>query len=270
MNDIIEKQKYFFDYINNSIVANKKLSHAYLIETNGFVDYKKVILELIKTILSMEKTSEEIDKIKFQIDNGEYPDLKFISHDGLFIKKEQLIELENQYSKKSMLDNKLIYVIDPAEKLNPSSANTILKFLEEPPEDIVAILVTENKYNVLETIVSRCQCLSLINYQEDNYNEEVEEFTNEMFTPKKILIKYDYYLEKLFSDRNEALNNLKMIEELLFQNLKKEIATENYKNNIVEQIYLIEEEKERLQYNLNMKLWFSNYIFGIMEVINNA
>ena len=75
-----------------------------------------------------------------------------------------------------MLDNKLIYIIDPAEKLNPASANTILKFLEEPPEGIVAILITENKYNVLETIVSRCQCLSLVNDLEIEITEEINEF----------------------------------------------------------------------------------------------
>ena len=269
MNDIKEKQKHFFEYINNSIIINNKISHAYLIETKGYIDYKKVVIELIKVILTSGKNEEESNKIKILIDNNNYPDLKVISPDGNFIKKEQLIVLENQYSKKSILDNKLIYIIDPAEKLNSSSANTILKFLEEPPEGIVAILITENKYNVLETIVSRCQCLSLVNDIEVQMTEEVKEFVNDLFKPKTILIKYEYYLEKLFSNRNDALENLKLVEEYLFEQMKKDILKID-ENNLINHIDLIEKEKDKLQYNLNLKLWFINYIYEVMEVEQNA
>ena len=267
MEEIIETQSGFFEYVENSIIKNKKMSHAYLIETKGFIDYDLVIKKLIKIILSLDKTEEEKENICNLVDNNNYPDLKYIYPDGAYIKKEQLLQLESQYMKKSMLNNKLIYVIDGAEKLHQSSANTILKFLEEPPEDIVAILVTENKYTVLETIVSRCQCLSLINNNVEEFSDEVKEFISEIFSPKKILIKYDYYMEKLFTDRTIALDNLKSIEEYLFFKLRESIANEK---GIVDQIELIEEEKEKLGYNINMKLWLSNYIFNIMEVNRNA
>ena len=52
-------------------------------------------------------------------------------------------------------------IIKETEKLNASSANTILKFLEEPEDGIIAILLTDNRYHVLDTILSRCQILSL-------------------------------------------------------------------------------------------------------------
>ena len=84
--------------------------------------------------------------------------------------------------------------------------------------------------------------------------------------PKKVLIKYDYYLETLFSDRSVATENLKMIEEFIFEDINDN-AQQNY---ILEQIKLIESEKEKLQYNVNMKLWFSNYIFNMIEVIKNV
>ena len=70
------------------------------------------------------------------IDNGNYPDLKIIEPDGNVIKKVQLLSLQEQFKNKSFLNNKMIYVIKEAEKLNDSSGNTILKFLEEPEEDI--------------------------------------------------------------------------------------------------------------------------------------
>ena len=53
----------------------------------------------------------------------------------------------------------LLFIIYNAEKLNTSSANTILKFLEEPEENIIAVLTTDNRYQVLDTILSRCQNL---------------------------------------------------------------------------------------------------------------
>ena len=60
-------------------------------------------------------------------------------------------------------DKALVIDYKEADKLNMSSANTILKFLEEPEDDIVAILVANNRYAVIETILSRCQVLSLKN-----------------------------------------------------------------------------------------------------------
>lgn len=269
MDDIKQQQEKFFEYINHSINLNKKVSHAYLIETNGYKDYKKVVIELIKNILSLDQDDKTVIKINHLLDTNNYPDLKIINPDGNFIKKEQLILLENQYSKKSMLENRLIYIIDPADKLNASSANTILKFLEEPPEGIIAILITENKYNVLETIVSRCQCLSLTNHINDDIPDYIVGFFNDLNHPKKILVQYEYYLEKLFSSRNDAIDNLKSIEELLFKRMKENILDDT-NDNIIDQIKLIEQEKEKLQYNLNLKLWFMNYIYEIMEVEKNV
>ncbi|RXP64423.1 DNA polymerase III subunit delta' [Lutibacter sp. HS1-25] len=52
-----------------------------------------------------------------------------------------------------------IMIIWMAEKMNNSSANKLLKLLEEPPEKTVFILVTENEEEIITTIKSRCQIL---------------------------------------------------------------------------------------------------------------
>ncbi len=49
-----------------------------------------------------------------------------------------------------------VIIIDGAENLNLTSANTLLKTLEEPSPSTVLILIS-NKKNLLPTIVSRCQ-----------------------------------------------------------------------------------------------------------------
>lgn len=48
-----------------------------------------------------------------------------------------------------------IVVIDNAERMLPSAANALLKFIEEPPSDTCIILVTQRKSLLLPTIISR-------------------------------------------------------------------------------------------------------------------
>jgi DNA polymerase III gamma/tau subunit len=45
--------------------------------------------------------------------------------------------------------------------MNIQTANSILKFLEEPIDEIIAILVVDNINLMLPTIISRCQVIKL-------------------------------------------------------------------------------------------------------------
>jgi DNA polymerase-3 subunit delta' len=50
-----------------------------------------------------------------------------------------------------------VIIIADAERMNPTTANTLLKTLEEPPPWASLILVTANEAALLPTILSRCQ-----------------------------------------------------------------------------------------------------------------
>ncbi len=147
----------------------KKLVQAYLFscdDINYIYDYSK---DFAKSIISLSNKDEKILKnIFFRIDKEEYTELKIIKPDGNFIKKEQLLELQNSVLNKPVEGNKIIYIIKNCEKLNSSSANSILKFLEEPEEDIIAILLTDNINMVMPTIKSRCQVLNFKNVKNNN------------------------------------------------------------------------------------------------------
>lgn len=43
--------------------------------------------------------------------------------------------------------------------MTANAANSLLKFLEEPNKDTMAILITEQPQRLLDTIISRCQTL---------------------------------------------------------------------------------------------------------------
>ncbi|MCL2843279.1 MAG: hypothetical protein FWE28_07435 [Oscillospiraceae bacterium] len=72
-----------------------------------------------------------------------------------------------------------VYLINPAEAMNPSAQNAILKVLEEPPSFVTFLLLAENPLALLPTVRSRCVTLSLTPTGEVNAphapSSEVEE-----------------------------------------------------------------------------------------------
>ena len=131
----------------NEYIKKDNLNHAYLIETNS-EDRRHIADLTIDLICDFFNTSKE--RLL------EYDDIEYISNDDKPIKKDQILSLKSKLSTKSINNSFRVYVIENAEDLNSSSANTLLKFLEEPESNIYAILLTDNKNKVINTIVSRC------------------------------------------------------------------------------------------------------------------
>ena len=109
-----------------------------------------------------------------------------IEPDGMSIKKNQLQELQDQFSMKPVYSKYNSYVIMNAELMNASSANSILKFLEEPTDHIIGFLVTNNKEKMLDTIISRCQNLKFIYDDKSKSDEKINIIANEYPVGKKL------------------------------------------------------------------------------------
>ena len=216
LDEFKQEQTIMYKLLCNSINKNKA-SHAYLLEFNGYQRGFDFALALAKYLLCPNKyTNNELCGNCTQcsaIDSDNFIELKIVEPDGQWIKKEQLEELQKEFSKKALIGNKKVYIIKGAEKLNTASANSILKFLEEPSEGIIAILTTENIHQVLGTIKSRCQILSLVRTKNDsktktskeilanitfNNKEEIEIFITSEESEQKIetLVEYVNYFEK--------------------------------------------------------------------------
>lgn len=155
-----DSQNVVYSLLKNAI-NNDKLSHAYLFDANNNPYAMDIILSFVKEIFCLNKNSEEKEIICKRIDDGNFLELKIINPDGLVIKKEQLNDLQEEYSMSSIESDRRIYIINNCERMNLQAANSILKFLEEPLPNVIAILVTNNINNVLKTIISRCQVLFL-------------------------------------------------------------------------------------------------------------
>ena len=164
LDDFMNDQPIAYRILKNSIISNK-VSHAYIIESNGYSKSFDLALSFAKYLLCPNSYTNNSNCSNCSqctsITNNEYIELKIIEAEGQWIKKSQLDELQLDFSKKAVLGDKKIYIIKDADKLNASSANSLLKFLEEPEEGIIAILLTDNIYQMIGTIVSRCQVVSL-------------------------------------------------------------------------------------------------------------
>ena len=92
-----------------------------------------------------------------KIKEGIHPDVEYIVPEGRQVKINQIRELRRRVNFKPVEARVKVYIIDDAGQITREAANSLLKTLEEPPDQVVLILVTSNINQLLPTIRSRCQ-----------------------------------------------------------------------------------------------------------------
>lgn len=231
-----DSQSVIYRILKNSL-TNAQLSHAYLFESNGNGQAYDMAIAFAKSIfcpykyMNTEKCVNCTQCLK--IDKNEFSEFTIIEPDGMWIKKEQLDGLQKKFGTKGVESDKRIYIINHAEKMNVSAANSILKFLEEPESNIIAILIADNRYQLLDTIVSRCQIVNfhnkidvkdkdfisifrtlisnsyidtIENQELKNYIQSVIQFVDYLETHKLDTILYtDKYFHSIFSTKELLL-----------------------------------------------------------------
>ena len=280
MNNLTDIQNKFVSYIEKIMMSNK-LSHAYLIEMEDSSIEFPLVLLFVKMILCPLEINK-CDKLNCSkcnvcrlIDEKNFPDFEIIEADGNQIKKNQLLELKDEFQKTSLIGKRRVYVIKDAEKLNPSSANTILKFLEEPEENIIAILLTRNRYQVLDTILSRCQILTLNDASMMiRYDDEIALFIKYLFNGKALFIHYKEILDNILVDKNKAKEVFEQVEKIILGYLGGKLNSDYdltifkgfEKTVLLKYVSIIEEEIPKLVYNINYKLWLDSIYTRFVEV----
>lgn len=97
-----------------------------------------------------------------------------------------------------------LYIID-CNKLSNKNENTILKFLEEPLKNSFIILITENKYSLMNTILNRCYVITLKPYSRECLESFITntEYKNQILgiceTPGDIITLQNYDINALFN-----------------------------------------------------------------------
>lgn len=121
-------------------------------------------------IIERDYTDTDRRKIMKAIKDGEQLSAEEMS--GLkrsaFIRVDDVRTINEFLSKRSSQDGWRVVVIDSIDDMNSSSANAVLKILEEPPHKTVLLLVSHNPNRLLPTIKSRCAKLLLKPLNDDN------------------------------------------------------------------------------------------------------
>ena len=94
-----------------------------------------------------------------KIDAGTHSDVMTITveEDASQIKIAQVRHILSMLDLQPLEGRNKVFIIDPADMMNPEAANALLKGLEEPPESSFFILITVNVHELLLTVRSRSQ-----------------------------------------------------------------------------------------------------------------
>lgn len=228
------------NFLKHTFNENRN-SHAFLMETNNL---EKCLNDIIKLIFDINNISREII-----LDN--IPDIKIIFPDGREIKRDQIKPILEEFQTFPIELKHRYYIIVQSDAMNLASANTILKFLEEPDNVVVGFFITQNKGAMINTIVSRCQHFKFIYDLNkisnlDTFNEFLKNMdVNEIY--KKIIFLNDFV-------RKERIENINFFKELKSYLISTKFSDLVEIKVLVKRINLLDNVIERLLKNANREL----------------
>ncbi len=155
---IKESQPKVVQLLENSLKKDR-LSHAYLFEGPKGTRKFETAIYFAQMLLCTSEDSKPCLECKNckRIKHGTHPNVYMIEPVKNIIKKQQIQDLQIEFSKTSIEPGPKVYIIRDIETIHVAAANSLLKFLEEPFPNIHAILTTSNINRILPTIISRSQ-----------------------------------------------------------------------------------------------------------------
>lgn len=273
----IISQKNIITILKNSIL-NNNFNHAYLFSGSkgtGKTSTAKIFAKAINCQNNTDGDACNICKNCIDINSNNCIDILEIdgaSNNGV----DEIRSIRDNINLLPMNFKYKIYIIDEVHMLTTAAFNALLKTLEEPPQHIIFILATTEPYKVIPTIISRCLWFE---FKKINIDETKKQFIN-ILTKEKINFEIEAidelavlsegslrdglnYLEKTFNySENITLKNVEKIFSILSSKNKilflinifncnieqviKQLAlfdeyTIQYKKNIIDFIYILEE-----------------------------
>ena len=149
-------------------LAQGRRAHAYLLVGPPQVGKGTLALELAQALNceGPEPPCQECSPCR-RIAAGIHADVQVVgveATDGGIHKDisiDQIRELGRVVSLRPFEGRCRVIIIDPADAMNEAAQNAFLKTLEEPPPDVLFVLITSRPQALRATILSRCQRLDL-------------------------------------------------------------------------------------------------------------
>lgn len=280
-------------------VKKGNILHSYLFVGNEGIGKFHFAKEFAKMILCFYKNGCNQCKSCKEFDTENHPDFLVVEPEGNTIKVEQIRQMISKIIEKPIISDKKVYIVNDSDKMTEEAQNTLLKTLEEPPENIIIILIAEKEEKILSTIKSRCTKITFQpieqdklkeilkkQYQYENISEhlltffngsikkalnvkekkEVYEQIEKMVLGIKQMNKIGMLNQKNNIDKEEIINILEYMN-LLFWEQSTQVDTKE-RESAVKSILIIEETKKRIQSNCNFDMTVDNMLLQLWEEWN--
>lgn len=217
-----------------------------------------------KMILCFAGSGEDECKSCLMFDEDNHPDYYELNKDKTeSIKIDDIRILQDKVIEKPITSKKKVYVINNSENMTVQAQNCLLKTLEEPPEFVSIILVTNNENSILTTIKSRC---TKFLFSDEEVSSMTDEEKNSYNALEKIFGHVEDYvsidllgaIDELYGDKEHILTKLDFINMILMDKAKS-----NYK--YLDYIDIVEETKRKIRANGNFDMSIDYLILKIWE-----
>lgn len=233
-------QEMIKEHMINSLEKGQ-VSHAYIISGERYCG-KEYIANVFAMALQCEEPGaepcNECHSCK-QAAGKNHPDIIYLTHEKISTISVDDIrtQINGTVAVKPYSGKYKIYIISESEKMTDGAQNALLKTLEEPPEYVIIILLTDNVGALLPTIQSRCVHLGMKPVQDrlvkkflmeeeqiPDYRAEIcAAFARGNIGKAKILARSEEF-DKI---KNDAIGMLKHIHEMDISELAQTIKQMN-------------------------------------------
>lgn len=147
-----------------SVISSNRLPHAVIIEGEAGTG-KRTLAKYLAKVAVCDSSAPPCCSCRscHLADIGTHPDIETVAPEDKKknISVEQIRSLRTTAHHSAHTSKRRAFIIEQANTMNASSQNALLKVLEDPPSDVLFILVVNSSSDLLETVVSRCLVLSL-------------------------------------------------------------------------------------------------------------
>ena len=182
MIELIGFEKEYKDLLNR--YESNNLPNSILIHGLSGIGKRTFLNKLVKNIINIEFKDNNLDHHLNLFKNNTHPNIKIIekeidSKTGKIktnITIDQIRRLKTFLNSTSIIQNSSkIVIIDSADYLNISSANSMLKILEEPKENTYIFLISNQISLLLPTIRSRCLKIKFNTHNLTNFTNIIKD-----------------------------------------------------------------------------------------------
>lgn len=210
-----------------SIAKRGELPHAVVLEADDVnKEGIKLALKVTKSLMCRSDKKVFCNKcsVCHKIDSNSHPDVQIVSVKPQYksIRVDDIREIINDAYLSPNESAYKVYIIKDGGLMNQSAQNALLKIVEEPPKNVIFIIVCTSEFELISTIRSRSQAFSIsastVKSASTKVKDLCEGFINAFLCSQEFEVIKE--ISKLPKDRNSVKQILEFTRENAMERVK--------------------------------------------------